>query len=360
MKIAFINMFSGVVNRGAETFVHEVIKRLGKQNEVTLFQFGEKRGRENYKVVSVPLKINWKSKDMTGTFWRRLFLDYWSLLILIFTLKTVRKIFKEKYDIVIPLNGGWQPALIRIVTWFYGGKMVISGQSGIGWDDRNNLWCFPDAFIAPSSHAKKWASKVNPFIKVVYIPNGVDVQKFNPVGDKLEIDLNKPIILTVGALTPTKRISLVIKAVSRLKSASLLIVGDGELKEELEDLGKKLLKERFQLIKLPFELIPNAYRSADLFTLVSEPYYSFEIVLVEAMATNLPVVANDDLIRREIVGDSGIFVDPSDIEKYAKMLEKALKTDWGDKPVKQAEKFSWDGIAKKYANFFSEIINKKD
>ena len=49
----------------------------------------------------------------------------------------------EKYDVVVPLNGGWQPALLRIITWVYGGKVVISGQAGMGWDDRNNLWCFP-------------------------------------------------------------------------------------------------------------------------------------------------------------------------------------------------------------------------
>ncbi len=48
---------------------------------------------------------------------------------------------------VIPVNGGWMPAILRIVTWLYGGKLVISGQSGIGWDDRNNLWCFPDVLL---------------------------------------------------------------------------------------------------------------------------------------------------------------------------------------------------------------------
>jgi len=356
MKIAFLNMYSGVVNRGAETFVHEIAQRLTKHNEVTLFQFGDKRGRESYNVISIPMKINWSSKDMTGTIWRRLFIDYWSLLILLFTLKSIRKIIKEKFEIIVPLNGGWQPALIRIITWIYGGKMVISGQSGIGWDERNNLWCFPDCFVALSSYAKNWAKRVNPFVKTEYVPNGVDIQKFNQNGDKLKIDLKKPIILTVGALTPSKRIDLVVKAISKMKDASLLVVGDGEQRDELTRIGEGLMKNRFQLIKLPFEQMPKAYRTANLFTLVSESYYSFEIVLAEAMATNLPVVANDDPIRGEIVENAGILVDPTDTDTYAKALEKALQTDWGDKPRKQAEKFSWDKVVKMYENLFEDLI----
>ena len=355
MKIAFLNMYSGVVNRGAETFVHEIAQRLSKHNEVTLFQFGDRRGRESYNVISIPMKVNWRSKDMTGTIWRKLFIDYWSLLILLFTLKSIRKIIKERFEIIVPLNGGWQPALVRLVTWLYGGKMVISGQSGIGWDDRNNLWCFPDCFVALSSYAKNWAKRVNPFVKTEYVPNGVDIQKFNQKGDKLQIDLKKPIVLTVGALIPSKRIDLVIKAVSRLKDVSLLVVGDGEQKDELTRIGEDLLKYRFQLIKLPFEQMPKVYRTADLFTLVSESYYSFEIVLAEAMATNLPVVADDDPIRREIVGNAGILVNPTDTDSYAKAIDKALNTNWGNKPCEQAEKFLWDTIAEKYEEIFRKL-----
>ena len=64
----------------------------------------------------------------------------------------------KKYDIVIPVDGGWEPAFIRIATWIYGGKMVISGQSGKGWDDRNNLWSFPNVFISISSSPHLHAS----------------------------------------------------------------------------------------------------------------------------------------------------------------------------------------------------------
>jgi glycosyltransferase involved in cell wall biosynthesis len=237
--------------------------------------------------------------------------------------------------------------------------MVISGQSGIGWDDRNNLWSFPDSFVALSSYAKKWASRVNPFARVEYIPNGVDLIKFSPKGENLKLRLKRPVVLAVGAFTPTKRIDLVIKAVSKLKETSLLVVGgDGELKSELERIGNNLLGERFQLITLPFEKMHQVYRSVDLFTLGSESYYSFEIVFVEAMATNLPVVANDDPIRREIIGNAGIFVNPKETETYSEALNKALKIDWGEKPRHQAEKFSWEKIAGKYNDLFESLTKR--
>jgi hypothetical protein len=102
--------------------------------------------------------------------------------------------------------------------------------------------------------------------------------------------------------------------------------------------------------------MPKIYRLADVFTLVSAPYQSFEIVLLEAMATNLPVVANNDPIRQEIVGQAGILVDPNDIDSYSKLLEKALRIDWKDKPKQQAERFSWEMVAKKYEDLFKEIM----
>jgi glycosyltransferase involved in cell wall biosynthesis len=282
-----------------------------------------------------------------------MFLDAQSLAILKFTLKNFGKVWREKYDIVIPLNGGWQPALMRIITWLRGGKMIIVGESGIGWDDMNNLWCFPDTFVAISTYAKKWAKKINPFCKVVYIPNGVDTKRFTPDGSGLKHNLNKPVILTVAALTKSKRIDLVIKAVAGVENASLLICGKGEEKDQLQALGKRLLGNRFKIIEQDYDQMPEVYRSANLFTLVSTSVHAFEIVLVEAMASGLPVVANQDPIREEIVGDAGYLVNPTEITKYTEKIQKVLSMNWGDKPHKQAEKFNWDKISTDYENLFN-------
>lgn len=340
MKIAFLNIYQGSVERGAETFVTELSKRLSKDNQVELIS-GNRLPPERKKNV----------------YWR-LYLDSNSLAVAWFTLKSLGKILKNRYDIVIPQNGGWQPAFVRIITWLYGGKMVISGQSGIGWDDRNNLWCFPNAFISLSTKALNWARKAMPLVKSFYIPNGVDLQHFNPMGKKLVTKLKKPVILCVGAFTEQKRIDLVIKAVAKMNDASLLVVGSGGLESSLCKLGEELLGERFELTRAPYEDMPQVYRCANIFTLVSKTSESFGNVFVEAMASGLPVVATNDPIRKEIVDDAGLFVNPENIEEYAKALETALKTNWDGKPRIQAENFSWDEIAKKYENLFQRFSDK--
>ena len=299
-KIAILNKYQEKVSRGAETFVTELSGRLSK----------------NYS-IDVISKIN-----------------YW-------------KILNAKYDLIIPTNGREQAFLIRIITWLEGSKMIISGQSGMGLDDRLNLYSFPDYFIALSSEALKWAKRINPLTKSIYIPNGVDLSKFteNKKGNLKKIKT----ILSVGAFTKEKRHDLTIKAVSRLKDVKLVIVGGGgDLRKEIESLGLKLLGENFEIKRVEHSKMPKIYNMADVLAFPTVPWESFGIVLVEAMAANLPVVASNDPIRREIVGDAGLFIDPNDTDKYSEALKDALTINWDNKPRLQSEKFDWDKIAEEY------------
>lgn len=309
MKIAFLNKYQDRVARGAETFVYELSRRLSKNHEVD--------------VIS---KIN-----------------YLNLL-------------RGGYDLIIPTNGRIQVVITRIVTWLSGSKMIVSGQSGIGWDDKVNLLSFPDAFIALTEKAKRWAMRFNPLVRIEKISNGVDLKKFKPVGELYKTNLKKPIVLAVGAFKDQKRLGSVIEATSKLKDTSLLLVGGGgNLKDQLEVYGKKLLGDRFKLLTVPFDEMPKVYRTADVFTLPSASSEAFGNVYVEAMASGLPVVATDDEQRREIIGEAGILLDPTNTDEYAKVLQKALETNWGDISRKQAEKFSWDKIAKQYEELFKTL-----
>lgn len=338
MKIAFLNISQDKVNRGGETYVYELSWRFSKNHKVDIL------------TDKVQPFRRWP------VLWR-FFVDPQGLQILWFTLKNLSRIWKEKYDVVIPLNGGWQPAFTRLVTWLYGGKMVISGQSGIGWDDRNNLWSLPDSFIALSSKAKSWAKRANPLLRDIRrIPNGVDLTKFKPEGEAFKTGLKRPVILCVGAFTKQKRIDLVIRAVAKLEGVSLFVVGEGELKGYLGELGEKLLGDRFKLASLKREDMPQVYRAADVFTLVPQGSESFGIVYLEAMASNLAVVALKDAQRREIVGRGGILVDPTNEGAYAVALSNALRLRWGKRPLGQAKKFDWDRIALKYEKLFSDLV----
>lgn len=337
MRILFINKFQGKVYRGVESFVTELSNRLSKNHEVSIIS----GGKDSY--------TNW-SKSI---FWR-FFLDKNSLEVLSFTLKEFKNIISNKYDVIFPLNGGWQSFIVRLATWISGSKMIISAQSGIGWHDRVNLYSFPDAFIPLTKYAAIWSKKVNPHVLKKIIPNGVDLNKFN-LSKRKEGKLKT--VLAVGAFTKDKRHELTIDAVSKTNNTKLTIVGGGgDMKKEILDYGlKKLGGDRFEVLTLPFDKMPEIYKKVDLFVYPTVPWESFGIVMLEALASNIPVVATDDPIRREIVGSAGLFVDPTDVDAYAVAIEKALNTNWGGIPRKQAEKFSWDKIANEYEELFKQM-----
>lgn len=313
MKIAILSRYQDHVNRGVESFVEELSKRLSKNHQVDVFS-----GLNSDQIL---------------------------------------KIIRDKYDVVMPMNGRMQSLKASLGRMFGGYKLLIGGHSGIGRDDIWNIVVArPDVFVALTEQMGDWAKKWGAGIKIVKINNGVDLVKFIPYGEKLKFDLARPIILSVGSLVWYKQHEKALMAISKLKEGSLLIVGDGEEKKSIESLAKSLgMQNRFKIIKLNYEDMPKVYRSVDLFTLPSWDREAFGLVYLEAMATNLPVVAPNDRARKEIVGEAGLFVDVSNIESYAEAIKKALSKDWNNIPRKQAEKFSWDDIAKKYEDLLLKL-----
>jgi len=354
LKIAFVSFYQGDVNRGVESFVHELATRLSINHDVTVIQRSTSKIKRQYKVCSIPIEMDWNRDDTSDTRARKYFVDYWYRQIGFHALKSTPKIFREKYDIVIPLNNGWQSIIMRFATFLIRSKLVFVGQSGLGWDDRISSYCFPTKYVALTTTQKNWFKKINPLIHVSVIPNGVEISRFENAKDIRVNKLPKPIVLMVAALYDWKRADLAVKAVAKTK-ASLVLVGEGPEKKNLESLVAKLMPKRAIIRSLDYKDIHRVYKDADVFTYPTDPSESFGIVLLEAMASGLPVVATDDPIRREIVGDAGLFVDPTDTDVYAKAIKKALNTNWGNKPVDQAKKFDWTVIAQKYDDLFQEI-----
>ena len=141
-----------------------------------------------------------------------------------------------------------------------------------------------------------------------------------------------------------------------MKKGSLLLVGKGKEEKRYKQMARELLPGRFSIMHFPYKDMPRVYAAADVFTYPTFSQESFGIVLIEAMASGLPIVANNDPIRKEIVGNAGILVDPTDTGKYAKAIKEALDKDWGNKPRKQARKFDWDIIVKSYEKLFLDLI----
>lgn len=313
MKIVFLSRYQDTIQRGAETYVRELSKELGLRHEV---------------------------KILSGV-----------------NADSLQEILKVKPQVVIAINGGLQSFKASIGRLIGGYKLVISGQAGIGRGEIFNIAVArPDLYVALTKRMLSWARNWSVGGKIVKIYNGVDLNKFRPKGEKMDFEVERPVILSVGALVWYKHHEKTIKAVSLLKKGSLVLVGDGPQGDSLEKLGKDLLGDRFKIIKSDYDTLPKIYRSADLFVLPSWDREAFGIVYLEAMACGLGVVAPLDPARMEIIGAAGILTDVSSPESYAEAIEQALVLKWKDIALRQVKEFSWVKIAEQYERAFETII----
>ncbi|MCL4389956.1 MAG: glycosyltransferase family 4 protein [Patescibacteria group bacterium] len=367
MKIAFLSFYSGHVARGVETYVHELANRLAANHQVTVCQGGPRLSDARYNVKTIPVHVNWEKInglrhlstliifDLSfSNMARRFYLDFWSRAQAEFA-KNSLAVIDADTDIIVSAGSGWVSLFARLWCWRHKAKLVIAGQSGPGWDDRINLFCRPDVFIGLTDYQVTWARQNGFGAKVVKIANGVDLKKFNAKTKRAALNLPRPIILCVAALDPGKRVGLTIRAVANLAKGSLVVLGKGNLKEELDRLAARLLPGRYLNLFVSHDQTPSYYAACDLVTMVPPKTESFGIVFLEAMASGKAVVTSDDPPRREIVGLAGLFVNPESLSNYTEALEKALTIDWDNMPRHQAEKFSWDEIAKQYESLIRNL-----
>ncbi len=152
--------------------------------------------------------------------------------------------------------------------------------------------------------------------KLIEMPNGVDAERFSPGPDSggLRKRLGIPGDAIVAAFVATldrahhfKRLDVAIDALAELSDprVHIVVAGGGELVEDFRArAGERGVGERVHFLgAVPHPALPDVLRAADLFLLTTEPPESFGIVLIEAMATGLPVIATDYPGVRAVVAD---------------------------------------------------------
>jgi len=174
-------------------------------------------------------------------------------------------------------------------------------------------------------------------IPVAAISNGVDLTAFTPgnpspkLYQKYHIPEKAPVALYVGRLDPEKQVGLALEAFAKVSKkipeAVFVIVGEGVDRLNLENLSKTLgisKKIIFTGRILPPELY-EIYKVGDVFITASE-IETQGIVLIEAAATGLPLIAVDAGAVSEIVktDENGYLCEPKNVSELAAALEKIL------------------------------------
>ncbi|HGM5308662.1 TPA: glycosyltransferase [Serratia marcescens] len=154
------------------------------------------------------------------------------------------------------------------------------------------------------------------------IPNGIDTVKFSP-GKEHRPALERPFRwLAVGRLVEQKDYPTLIAAFSKLSNSQLLIAGQGPLFETLQrQVVHAGLEKRIEFLGIRND-IDQLYRHVDGFVLSSE-WEGYGLVVAEAMASELPVVATNSGGPGEIIGntgENGLLVPIKDTEALARAM----------------------------------------
>jgi len=197
--------------------------------------------------------------------------------------------------------------------------------------------------------------------RIEIVPNGVDTQRFTPDGETTEmIDHDGAVVLFVGRLVKGKRPEDAIAAVSRLSeelSAKLFIIGDGPLRAELE---KGTDRDTVEFLgQVPYEKMPEIYRSGDVLVLPSQAEGLPRTVL-EAMKSGVPVVVSELDQIVPVVGRGGVTVSVGDIEGFTAGLESILTGSVNDPRNVVEGTFGWGHTVERTTAVLAELVDEFD
>jgi len=214
--------------------------------------------------------------------------------------------------------------------------------------------------------------------KVIVIHNGVDLKEFNPeirgenIRKEFNIPINIPVAGVVGNLIPWKGQKYFIYAseevIKVFPKAKFLIVGDGETRNYLENLTKKLNLGKNVIFTGKRTDIPQIMAAIDVIVHSSISPEPFARVIIESMAMAKPVIAMNEGGVPEIIvsGKNGILIPPKNTSLMAQEIislfqdkEKAKKIGLSARKCVE-ENFSIEENVKKTEQLYLKILKNNE
>lgn len=169
---------------------------------------------------------------------------------------------------------------------------------------------------------------------VVTIYNGIDLNKFKNNSRSISEEPSTLNLIAVGRFTDAKDYPNLINAFAILKknnrAIKLTIVGDGELKPQIESLIKEFNLDKDITLLGRRSDIAELLSQADIFVLSSK-FEGFGLVVAEAMACECYVVATDSGGVAEVMGDTGYLVPIQNSQALAGALQDTINLSKEDR-----------------------------
>jgi glycosyltransferase involved in cell wall biosynthesis len=208
--------------------------------------------------------------------------------------------------------------------------------------------------------------------KVIY--NGVDVNYFRPINgeksrEKLGMPKNRKIILSVRRLVYKNGLDTLLETVPHIAQnhpdVLFVVAGKGPSRKLIENRINELgIEDNIKLAGfVPDKLLPAYYDAADYFVLPSASGEGLPLVLLEAMACGLPVIATAVGGTPEIIQHmkNGVLVPPRNPEAIAEALSKFLSEGLGQALGEEArriveDRFTWEENVRQLKEIYSEFV----
>ena len=223
-----------------------------------------------------------------------------------------------------------------------------------------------DAVIALTENMKKEMEKM--YQRFVYVvPNGIEVERFKKYY-YVEKSKYKKTIIFIGRLQSVKGVKYLIQAMSIVRSncnAQLIIIGNGKGKEGLKVLANNLnLNDCIQFTgQIDNEKVLEYMAQADIFVLPSLSE-GFPIVILEAMASKLPIVATNVRGLPDIVEDgvNGFLVEPRNPDQLAEKIifllnDDKLRLKMSRANLEKAKKYDWSCVVEQLEEVYRSVCN---
>lgn len=292
--------------------------------------------------------------------------------------------FLKDFDVIHSHHAFTPLALKAVKAGRAMGKATLLTTHSISFAHESKLWealgftiplftsylKYPHRIIAVSKAAKAFIEHFTS-VPISIVPNGVDDKRFFPAKNREEIKakfgLEGNIVLYVSRMSYRKGPHVLLNAFSKIEDATLVMAGSGEMLPFLKAQAKFLgIEDRVVFMGyVPDDVLPEVFRMADIFVLPSVSSEAFGIVVLEAMASGVPVVATDVGGIPEVVkeNEAGLLVPPGNELELREAIQKLLNDEelrkqYGSKGRKAVEeKYSWDKVVVEIEKIYEEILS---
>ena len=360
---------------------HELFSRLQKSNEFDLtaqaFTWNDELRTNMAKLVE-----SGGTADPCNWFHVRLYKIIWPFIPIAYKL-----FFKSRPEVQVFFNNYLPPGTVGKTLLMVHDMAVFAYPETLSWRTKYMLGMTlkkstrrADHLLTVSEFSK---SEMVSYLKldpsrITVVPNGVDFSRFH-TGYSVEriqevskkLSLEGDYFLYLGTLEPRKNIPRLIEAYAllqkKLGKVPLLVLAGrkGWLYESIFERVKELGLEKDVIFAgyVSNEDTPPLMAGAKAF-LFPSLYEGFGMPPLEAMACGTPVIVANTASLPEVVGDSGLYVDPFDIESMVEAMERIvtdaeLCKQLSKSGIEHASQFTWDTSGKILASVCRTMAGKE-